>query len=127
MGPSDILIFLFVILFVALPVAFYASFLPLWSIHTKMLKIREKDDERFVAEIAPLREKIYELVDANQLEEATTLKEKKELPETVHIPYPTWPFNVRTKFYTTILGAVGSLLLGVLSTTLTAWAQTNFH
>jgi hypothetical protein len=127
LGPQEITLFLFVILLVALPVAIFASFLPLWSIHMKMLKKREKDEEHYVAEIAPLLEKIHVLVDANQLEEAQTLKKKKELLETVHIPYPAWPFNVRTKFFTTILGAGGSLLLGVLTAVLTVWAQAYFH
>ena len=51
----------------------------------------------------------------NRLEEAKAVKEKKELLEAEYILYPTWPFNVRAKLFSTVLGASGSLVLGILS------------
>lgn len=122
-GPAEVALTLFIIGIGTLPIGFFASFLPLWKIHTKMLMQQGIDEKLYVAEVAPLQKKIHELVDANQLDKATNLKTKKELLESIHIKYPTWPFNIRTTFYTTILGSVGGLLLGVLS----AWLQAYFH
>ena len=103
----------FLLLFVL--VAALGVFLPLWNIHTAMLKERERAEEIYTTHIAALREQIQVLLDNNQLEEAKAVKEKKELMEAEYIPYPTWPFNVKAKFFSTVLGAAGSFLLGFLT------------
>ena len=90
-------------------------FLPLWEIHTKMLKEREREEEIYAVRIATLQKQIQVLLDDNQLEEAKAVKEKKELMEALYIPSPTWPFNVRAKLFSTVLGAGGSFLLGFLT------------
>ncbi len=105
----------FIVILYIFPVAILTFFLPLWNIHTKMLKAREKEEETYAANIAALREQMQSLLSSNQLEEAKSLKEKKELLEAEYIPYPTWPFNVKTKFFSTLLGASGSFVLGVLT------------
>jgi len=115
LDQATIEVTLFILLLIALPCAIFAFFRPLWSIHTNMLGKRKKDEEHYVANIAPLREKIQVLLDANQLEEAKTMKEKKELMEALYIPYPTWPFTVKSKLFQTIIGASGSLLVGMLT------------
>lgn len=93
----------------------FAFFLPLWEIHTKMLKERERAEEIYAVRIATLQKQIQVLLDDNQLEEAKAVKEKKELMEALYIPSPTWPFNVRAKLFSTVLGAGGSFLLGFLT------------
>ena len=103
-----------VILYV-FPAAILAFFLPLWNIHMKMLEVREREEETYAANIAALREQIQTLLDNNQLEEAKAVKEKKELLEAEYIPYPTWPFNVRAQFFSTVTGAGGSFLLALLT------------
>lgn len=115
LGSSTIILILSVILLFVLPVAFYVLFRPLWKIHLNMLRKREKDEERYVAEIATLREKIQVLLDANQLDDAKNLKDKKDIVEALHISFPTWPFSFRSKILSTFLTGGGSLLLGVLT------------
>ena len=105
----------FILLLYGLPVVIFVFALPLWNIHRKMLKERETAEETYTAHIAALREQIQVLLDDNQLEEAKAVKEKKELMEALYIPYPTWPFNVKAKLFSTVLGAAGSFLLGFLT------------
>jgi hypothetical protein len=124
---ATIVIILSIVLLLALPVVFFASFRPLWSIHTKMFREREIDEQRYTASIMPLIEKITVLLNANQLEEAKTVNEKKELIEALFIPYPIWPFNVKAQFLTAIFSACGGLLLGVLTTLLQGFAQAILH
>ena len=71
-----------------------------------MLRERETAEEAYAVHIAALREQIQDLLDDNQLEEAKAVKEKKELLEAVYIPYPTWPFNVKAKLFSTSSGLV---------------------
>ncbi len=68
----------FIIFFLLLLVlvASLGAFLPLWNIHTTMLKEREQAEENYVAHIAALREQIQTLLDNNQVEEAKAVKEK---------------------------------------------------
>jgi hypothetical protein len=103
------------ILLYSLPIAIIVFFLPLWNIHTKMLKARVEEEEAYTAKIAALREQIQAWLDDNQLEEAKTVKEKKELTEVLYIPYPTWPFTIKAKGLSAFLGASGSFLLGFLT------------
>ena len=80
-----------------------------------MFKERERAEEIYAVRIATLQKQIQVLLDDNQLEEAKAVKEKKELMEALYIPSPTWPFNVRAKLFSTVLGAGGSFLLGFLT------------
>lgn len=98
-----------------LPATIFAFFLPLWNIHTKMVSEQEIDEENYVASIETLREQIQTLLDDNKVEDAKAVKEKKELMEALYTPYPTWPFNFKTKFFSALIGAGSSLLLGVLT------------
>ena len=110
-----------------LPLAVFTFCLPLWSIHTKMLRKRETAEETYAIRLAALQEQIQLLLDNNQLEEAKALKEKKELLETVYIPSPTWPFNVRSKLFSAVTGAGGSFLLGFLTALPPLILQAFFH
>ena len=115
LAVATIVVILFIAFLIALPVAIFAFFRPLLSIHTNMLCERKTKEEHYAANIASLREKIQVLLDANQLDEAKTMKEKKELMETLYIPSPTWPFHVKSKLFQTTIGAGGSLLVGVVT------------
>ena len=110
-------VLLFLLLY-ALPATIFALILPLWDIHTKMVSEGETDEDTYNARIGALREEIQALLDTNQVEEAKVLQEKKAVLETLHTPYPTWPFRFRSKIFSTILGVSGSLLIGVITAAL---------
>ncbi len=80
-----------------------------------MLKQRETAEETYAIHVAALQEQVRVLLDDNQLEEAKIAKEKKEVLEAIYVPCPTWPFHVRAKIFSTVLGAGGSFLLGFLT------------
>jgi hypothetical protein len=106
---------LFVILLYGIPITIFTFFVPLWSIHRTMRSEREIYENKHAASIAAMREQIQELLDDNQLDQAKTVQEKMKLIKALYIPYPTWPFNFKTKTLSFFFGAVGSLLLGVLT------------
>jgi hypothetical protein len=108
----------------ALPVIVLAFLLPLWDIHTKMVSEGKADEDTFVSRREALREEMQSLLDTNQVEEAKTVQEKKALVETLHTPYPTWPFRVRSKIFSTVLGVSGSLLLGLITAALQQYILT---
>jgi hypothetical protein len=109
---------LLVLLLYSLPASIFAFILPLGDIHTKMVSERETDEESYIARIEALREEIQTLLDTNQIEEAKIVQEKKAVLETLHTPYPTWPFNFRSKIFSTVLGTSGSILIGVMTAAL---------
>ena len=104
-------------------VAALGVFLPLWNIHTTMLKERERAEENYAARLAALGEQIQMLLNDHRLKEAKAVKEEKELVEALYVPSPAWPFNVRTKFFSALLQAGSSLLLGYLSALITTLAH----
>ena len=108
------LVLLFLLLY-ALPAILLAFVLPLWDIHTQMVSEGEADEDTFNTHIEALRQEIQALLDTNQVEEARGVQEKKTVLETLHTPYPTWPFRIRTQIFSTLLGVSGSLLVGVLT------------
>jgi len=75
----------------------------------------ETNEDTYNAHIEALREEIQSLLDTNQVEEAKVMQEKKAMVETLHTPYPAWPFNFRSKFFSTVLGVSGSLLIGLIT------------
>ncbi len=101
-----------------LPVIVLAFLLPLWHIHTKMVSEGARNEDIYAARIQALREEIQSLLDTNQVEEAKAVQEKKALVETLYTPYPTWPFPVRSKIFSTVLGVSGSLLIGLMAAAL---------
>jgi len=111
------LVLLFLVLY-ALPATIFAFMLPLWDIHTQMVSEGETDEDTYNARIGALREEIQALLDTNQVEEAKVVQEKKVVLETLHMPYPTWPFRFRSKIFSTLLGVSGSLLIGVITASL---------
>jgi hypothetical protein len=106
---------LFIILLMGLSITIFGFFRPLWSIHTSMLCERKTKEEHYAANIASLREKIQVLLDTNQLDEAKTMKEKKEMMEALYIPSPIWPFNIKSKLVQSTIGVGGSVLIGVVT------------
>jgi hypothetical protein len=112
------------LLLYAFPVIVFAFLLPLWDIHAKMVSEGESDEKIYVARIQALREEIQSLLDTNQVEAAKAVQEKKALVETLYTPYPTWPFRVRSKIFSTVLGVSGSLLLGVITAALQQYILT---
>jgi hypothetical protein len=110
-------ILLFLLLY-AFPAAIFAFFLPLRDIHTKMVSEGETDEDTYIARIEALRQEIQLLLDANKVEEAKFVQEKKAVLETLHTPYPTWPFSFRSKIFSTVLGTSGSILIGVITAAL---------
>ena len=109
---------LLVLLLYALPASIFAFILPLRDIHSKMVSEGETDEESYIARIEALREEIQSLLDTNQVEEAKVVQEKKAVLETLHTPYPTWPFSFRSKIFSTVLGTSGSILIGVITAAL---------
>lgn len=101
-----------------LPVIVLAFILPLRDIHTQMVSEGETDEDTYVAHIEALRQEIQALIETNQVEAAKAVQEKKSLVETLHMPYPAWPFSIRSKFFSTVLGVSGSLLLGLITAAL---------
>jgi hypothetical protein len=110
-------ILLFLVLYY-LAAAIFAFFLPLRDIHTKMVSEGESDEEIYIARIETLRGEIESLLDINRVDEAKVLQEKKAVLETLHTPYPTWPFRFRSKIVSTVLGTSGSILVGVMTAAL---------
>jgi len=106
---------LFLLLLYGFPVIVLAFILPLRDIHTKMVSQRETAEDTYNARIEALWKEIQSLLDTNQIEEAKVLQEKKAALETFHAHYPTWPFSFRSKIFSTILGASGSLLVGMIT------------
>lgn len=90
----------------------------MWDIHTKMEHEGEIDEDTYNVRIQTLREEIQSLLDTNQVEQARAVQEKKALVETLHTPYPTWPFSFRSKIFSTLLGVSGSLLVGLMAAAL---------
>jgi hypothetical protein len=109
---------LLLLLLYAFPAIVLAFMLPLRDIHTKMVSEGETDEDIYNARIEALREEIQSLLAINQVDDAKVLQEKKALVETLHTPYPTWPFRVRSKIFSTVLGVSGSLLIGVITAAL---------
>jgi hypothetical protein len=106
------------ILLYFLPAAIFAFILPLRDIHTKMVSKGQIDENIYNARIKALREEIQALLESNQVEEAKIVQEKKAVWETLHTPYPAWPFRFHSKIISTVLGVSGSLLLGVITAAL---------
>lgn len=106
---------LLLLLLLAFPAIVIAFVLPMRDIHTKMVSARETAENIYSARIEALRAEIQTLLDANQVEEAKAVQEKKALVETLYIPYPTWPFHVRSKIFSSVLGVSGSVLIGVIT------------
>jgi len=118
---------LFLLLY-AIPVIVFAFLLPLWDIHVKMVSEGEAEENSYLARIQALRQELQALLDTNQVEEAKAVQEKKALVETLYTPYPTWPFRVRSKIFSTLLGVSGSLLIGVIAAALQQYILTHlFH
>ena len=118
---------LLLLLLFGVPEIILAFILPLRDIHIKMVSERETDEDTYNAHIEALREEIQSLLNNNMLEEAKVLQEKKALLETLHNPYPTWPFSIRSKIFSTILGASGSILIGMVSAAVPIILPLIFH
>ena len=118
---------LFLLLY-AIPVIVFAFLLPLWDIHVKMVSEGEAEENIYLARIQALRQELQAPLDTNQVEEAKAVQEKKALVETLYTPYPTWPLRVRSKIFSTLLGVIGSLLIGVIAAALQQYILTHlFH
>jgi hypothetical protein len=105
---------LFVLLFF-LPGIVLNTILPLRDIHRNMVSEGKTNEQRYFTRTKALREEIQALLDANQLEAAKAVQEKRALVETLYAPYPTWPFHVRSKISKTVLEVGGSLLIGLIT------------
>jgi hypothetical protein len=105
---------LFVLLF-ALPSIIFVFTLPLRDIHRNMVSEGKIDESNYFTRTEALREEIQVLLDANQVEAAKAVQEKRVLVEALYAPYPTWPFHVRSKISKTVLEVSGSLLIGLIT------------
>jgi hypothetical protein len=93
-----------------------------------MVSEGEAEENIYLARVQALRQEIQALLDTNQIEKAKEVQEKKALVETLCTPYPTWPFRVRSKIVSTLLGVLGSLLIGVIAAALQQYILTRlFH
>jgi hypothetical protein len=119
--------FLLLLLLYGVPVFVVAFMLPIRDIHFKMVSEGETDEATYNADIEAMREKIQSLLDNDKVEEAKVVQEKKALLETLHVPYPTWPFSFRSKIYSTLLGASGSLLVGMITAAIPVFFSLLFH
>jgi hypothetical protein len=100
------------------PAIFFTFILPLGDIHAKMVREREEDEDTYNARIESLRENIQLQLKKGRVKVAKALQEKKAMLETFYTPYPTWPFSFRSTILYTILGASGSLLIGMVTAAL---------
>jgi len=105
---------LFVLLFF-LPGIVLDFILPLRDIHRKMVSAGRTNETSYFTRTEDLREEIQALLDANQVEAARAVQEKRVLVEALYAPYPTWPFHVRTKISRTVFEVSGSLLIGLIT------------
>jgi hypothetical protein len=115
---------LLLLLLYFLPMIVLVFMLPLRDIHAKMVREGKANENSYVTRIEALREEIQALLDTNQVEEAKVVQEKKTLVETLYTPYPTWPFHVRWKIFSTVLGVSGSILIGVMTAALQRYVLT---
>ena len=108
-----------VLVLVDLPLAIIAFFVPLWSIHRKMVARREEEENDFADKISHLEGKLRSSLDKGALKDATAAKEEMELVRVLNPDkksYPTWPFNIRilVPFWTAVivpfLGFVGVIV-----------------
>ena len=83
-----------------------------------MVSQRETDEDTYNARIEALRKESQALLATKQVEAAKAVQEEKVVVETLHAPYPAWPFHVRSKLFSTVLGVGGSILIGVLTAAL---------
>jgi hypothetical protein len=105
---------LFVLLFF-LPGIVLNAILPLRDIHRKMVSEGKTNEHRYFTRTKALREEIQALLDANQVEAAKAVQEKRALVEALYASYPVWPFHVRSKISSTVLEVGGSLLIGLIT------------
>jgi hypothetical protein len=89
--------------------------LPLRDIHKKMVSEGKTHEHRYFTHTEALREEIQALLDANQVEAAKAVHEKRALVEALYAPYPIWPFHVRSKISKTVFEVGGSLLIGLIT------------
>lgn len=106
------LLFLFLY---GVPIIVLAFILPLRDIHNKMVSEKETDEDTYNGSIETLRKKIQLLLDNDEVEEAKDFQEKKTILETLHAPYPTWPFSFRSKTFSSILNTIASILVGLIT------------
>lgn len=112
---TTIIFILFLFVVYALPLAVFAFFIPIWSIHMKMLKVREFADESYATTLAILRQQIQALLNDERLEEVETKKKKMELIQSLYIAYPSWPLRASSNFYKTLFTLCSSAALGFLT------------
>jgi hypothetical protein len=115
---------LLLLLLYILPAIVLVFMLPLHDIHTKMVREGKTKENSYVTRIEALREETQSLLDTNQVEEAKVVQEKRALVESLYTPYPTWPFHVRSKIFSTVFGVSGSLLIGVMTAALQRYILT---
>jgi len=72
---------LFIILAYGLSITVSAFFLPLWTIHTKMLHEREANNERHAKNLEVLRQAIQESLNRGETKEAKNMKEQMDLTQ----------------------------------------------
>lgn len=111
----------FVVIFLlgmAFALVFWVSVKPLWMIHTRMIDESEIFQQNQSTELAALQNQMQNLLDNNQLEQAKTVKEKKELLETLNTSYPRWPCIIFSAIPSLLSGSVSLLLPHILSVVL---------
>ena len=106
---------LFIIVAYGLFVAVPSFFIPLWSIHKKMLGKREKDNERYARNMEKLRQEIQDSLIEGKTKEAENMKKQMDLMQGLHTTYPQWPFNIGSRLLSIFLAIIGSLLLGFIT------------
>jgi hypothetical protein len=109
---------LFFVLLFALPTIVLGFMLPLRDIHTKMVSEAKTNQTSYFTRTEALREEIQALLDVKQIEAAKAVHEEMTLIEALYVPYPVWPFHVRSKISSTVLEVSGSLLIGLITAAL---------
>ncbi|HEX7734190.1 MAG TPA: hypothetical protein VF458_04995 [Ktedonobacteraceae bacterium] len=90
---SNIILFL-----LALPLAALAFFVPLWSIHLRMVEQKRESEEDFSHRVTLLEKRIYTFLTAGEVDKARTAKDELEIVQYLRpekIEYPLWPFDRR--------------------------------
>jgi hypothetical protein len=106
------------VLLVLAPLAFFG---PLWRVHMEMAMAKARYQDEAVTNIAPLEQRLRELIVQGRLDEDDTQKLDRELTQLRGLypatgSYPTWPFS--TAQLLTFLSSQLVAILAIMSSLL---------
>lgn len=108
-----------VLFIVAGPMAAGIVFLPLWDIHTEMVKQKNAYQDVYTTQVSELEQAIHTNTSlTGNLQDAKTAKEKLEILQMLHpdkLSYPLWPFNLPQTVVTIFAPQIVAVLQGIFA------------